>query len=86
VFEARHIQASGSAHRARLVVDDVSFAVRKGDVLGIAGLIGAGRTELLNALFGALPAGFSGEVLLDGRALNIRHPADAIANAMALDS
>ena len=84
VFEARHINVPDAARRGRLLVDDVSFAVRKGEVLGIAGLVGAGRTEILTAIFGASPAGFTGEVLLDGRALSIRHPADAIAHGIAL--
>lgn len=84
VFEARHIKVPDATRLARFLVDDVSFAVRKGEVLGIAGLIGAGRTELLTALFGAAPSGFSGEVVLDGLPLNIRHPADAIARGIAL--
>ncbi len=83
-FEARHIKVPDAARRERLLVDDVSFAVRKGEVLGIAGLIGAGRTELLTALFGASPTNFTGEVLLDRRPVNIRHPADAIARGIAL--
>lgn len=84
VFEARHIKVPDTARRERLLVDDVSFAVRKGEVLGIAGLIGAGRTELLTAIFGASSAGFSGEILLDGRPLKIGHPADAIAHGIGL--
>ncbi len=83
-FETRHINVPDPARRERLLVHDVSFAIRKGEVLGIAGLMGAGRTELLTALFGASPTGFSGEVLLDGRPLQIRHPADAIARGIGL--
>ncbi len=83
-FEARHISVPDPARRERLLVDDVSFAIRKGEVLGIAGLMGAGRTELLTALFGASPAGFTGEVLLDGQLVKIRNPADAIAHGIGL--
>ncbi len=59
-------------------VRDVSFAVHAGEILGLAGLVGAGRSELARAVFGAEPAD-SGSVSLDGRPLRIRKPADAIA-------
>lgn len=63
-------------------IRDVSFHVRSGEVLAFAGLIGAGRTEIANALFGLAPKS-SGEVRLNGRALNIRSPSDAIAAKIA---
>ncbi|MGV1772133.1 sugar ABC transporter ATP-binding protein [Agrobacterium vitis] len=57
---------------------DISFDLRKGEILGFYGLIGAGRSELCQSLFGIThPA--SGTVTLEGRALDIRSPADAIA-------
>lgn len=79
VFEARHVSAADQARRGRLVVNDVSFSLRRGEVLGIAGLMGAGRTELLATLFGAWPARTTGEILVDGRPVRITHPSDAIA-------
>ncbi len=64
-------------------VHDVSFAVRRGEVLGIAGLVGAGRTELVRLVFGAdRPA--SGRIRLDGRLLAIGSPRDAIASGICL--
>lgn len=60
------------------VVRDVSFEVRAGEIVGLAGLVGAGRTELARAVFGAETPD-SGTVELDGKALKIRTPADAIA-------
>ena len=60
------------------LVDDVSFSVRKGEVLGIAGLMGSGRTEMLMALFGAWPNEHSRQVLVEGRQVNIQAPSDAI--------
>ncbi|GAA2341152.1 sugar ABC transporter ATP-binding protein [Saccharopolyspora halophila] len=59
-------------------VRDASFEVRAGEIVGLAGLVGAGRTELARAIFGAEPPD-RGVVRLDGRELRIRGPADAIA-------
>jgi rhamnose transport system ATP-binding protein len=57
---------------------DVSLSVRSGEILGIAGLVGSGRTQLAETLFGLTPAD-SGEILLRGRPVRIASPADAIA-------
>jgi len=62
---------------------DVSFTVKKGEILGIAGLIGAGRTEVIETIFG-IREKVSGEILIDGKVVNIESPRDAIANHMAL--
>jgi ribose transport system ATP-binding protein len=59
-------------------ITDIHFEVRSGEVLGIAGLIGAGRSRILNMLFG-VNRRTAGEVLLDGKPLSIENPADAIA-------
>lgn len=63
-------------------VRDVSFEVRAGEVLAFAGLIGSGRTEIANALFGLSPKN-SGNIRLNGQSLNIRSPSDAIAAKIA---
>jgi ribose transport system ATP-binding protein len=65
------------------VISDVSFAVRAGEVVGIAGLLGAGRTELARAVFGA-DRFDSGQVFVDGRPVRFRSPADAIARGIGL--
>ena len=64
-------------------VRDVSFAIRQGEVLGLTGLVGAGRTEVARCLFGADRAD-SGTIELDGRPLTIRHPREAISAGLAL--
>jgi L-arabinose transport system ATP-binding protein len=56
---------------------DVSFEIRAGEVIGVAGLVGAGRSELARALFGAVPQR-GGRVELDGRTVRLRSPRDAI--------
>ena len=55
----------------------ISFSVRRGEILGFAGLMGAGRTELARAIFGAEPAD-AGRILVHGREVSIRSPADAV--------
>jgi len=62
---------------------DVSFSVRRGEILGLAGLVGAGRTDLLEALFGAAPAD-TGRLWIHERPAQIRSPLDAIRLGMAL--
>ncbi len=64
---------------------DVSFRVRRGEVLGLAGLMGAGRTEVLSALFGLAPAD-AGEIRVAGRPARISSPRDALARGIALVS
>jgi ribose transport system ATP-binding protein len=58
-------------------IRDVSFSVKKGEILGLAGLMGAGRTEVARAIFGA-DALEGGEILIDGRPVKIRAPRDAV--------
>ncbi len=63
-------------------VRDVTLDVRAGEVVGLAGLVGAGRTELARVLFGLTPAD-SGEILLDGRRVALRSPQEAVAHGFA---
>jgi ribose transport system ATP-binding protein len=71
VFEVRHLTTQTG-------VKDVSFELNRGEIVAFAGLVGAGRTELVRAVFGA-DRKTSGEVFLNGRLLRIRGPRDAIA-------
>jgi ribose transport system ATP-binding protein len=69
-------------HRAKLV-HDVSFQIRAGEIVGFAGITGAGRTELIRAIFGADPY-VAGEMKLAGQRYKPRSPADAIRKGIAL--
>ncbi|WP_328591365.1 sugar ABC transporter ATP-binding protein [Brevibacillus migulae] len=62
---------------------DISFSVRSGEILGLAGLMGAGRTEVAKVLFGVTPA-THGKILIDGKETTIRKPIDAIGAGIAL--
>jgi rhamnose transport system ATP-binding protein len=63
-------------------VRDVSFSIRSGEILGLAGLVGAGRTELARVLFGLTPAD-SGQIFLSGRAVRIDSPPTAVRHGVA---
>ncbi len=65
------------------LAESVSFDIRKGEVLGLTGLVGAGRTEIARVIFGA-DAKTGGVLRLDGETLNIRSPRDAIAAGLCL--
>jgi ribose transport system ATP-binding protein len=75
LLQVRNLKRAG-------VLQDISFDVRQGEILGIAGLMGAGRSELARAIFGADPLD-SGEILKDGKRLDIHSPADAIRHGIA---
>ena len=76
VLEMKHVSCADSG------VHDVSLTVKAGEIVGMAGLVGAGRTELARILFGITPAS-AGEILLDGKAVSISSPRDAIAHGIA---
>jgi len=68
----------------KMLVDNVSFKVHYGEIVGIAGLMGAGRTEMINSLFGDFKGRISGEVLVDGEKVKIGKTADAIKSGLGL--
>lgn len=74
VLRAEHISTADK-------VRDVTLEVRAGEIVGIAGLVGSGRTEFARAIFGADPR-TAGRILIDGKEVNIRSPLDAIQNGM----
>ncbi|CAM4227285.1 D-ribose transporter ATP-binding protein [Streptococcus penaeicida] len=72
-FEVKNLSGQG--------FEDVSFSVRKGEILGFSGLMGAGRTEVMRALFG-LDTKKAGKVIIDGQEVDIKNPAQAIAKGI----
>ena len=65
------------------VISDISFDLRKGEILGLAGLMGAGRTEVLEAIFGVTRVD-AGEILIRGKQVRIKSPSGAISAGMGL--
>lgn len=82
VLEARNVTVHDPVVPGKLLVDNVSFSVSRGEVLGIAGLMGAGRSDLLMAIFGGHPGGMSGDITVAGKSAHIRTPADAIRHGI----
>lgn len=76
VLQVEHINQAG-------ILKDVSFELRKGEILGFAGLVGAGRTELMNTVFGITQAD-SGDIYLSGKKVHIRNPLSAMKAGIAL--
>lgn len=84
IFEARHITCFDVDNPARKRVDDVSFQLRRGEILGVAGLVGAGRTEMAMAIFGCYPGRSELSLMLNGAPLRIDSPQTAVASGVCL--
>ncbi len=82
VLEVKNLSVYDLDNADKKLVSDVSFAVRKGEVLGIAGLMGAGRSELLMGIFAAWNGKVSGDVFVEGGKVKIDSPAEAIKNGI----
>jgi len=82
VLEVKNLNAFDFDNPSKKLVDDVSFSVRKGEILGIAGLMGAGRSELLMTIFGAWHGKTSGEIVVQGNKIKNSSPSEAIKNGI----
>jgi ABC-type sugar transport system ATPase subunit len=83
-LELEALRVADAAEPGRVLVDDVSFTLARGEVLGLAGLQGSGASDVLHALFGARGRCASGRVRLDGAPFAARAPRDAIARGVML--
>jgi len=83
ILEIQNITVPHPYNPGKNIINSVSFSLRKGEILGLAGLVGAGRSELVNAVFGSGPKK-SGTVTLNGKLLDISSPRDAIRYGLAL--
>ena len=78
ILEVEHLTAKRPKS-----IEDVSFTLRKGEILGIAGLVGSKRTDIVETLFGVIEKK-SGTIKIDGKEVNIRNPKEATKNGLAL--
>ncbi len=76
IFQVNHLNYG-------LMVRDVSFCVRKGEVLGLSGLVGSGRTETFRAIFGAVKKD-SGEILVENKKITINSPKDGVGCGLGM--
>ena len=79
VLRIENFKVQHPSSTAKNIIEDVSFTLRKGEVLGLAGLVGSGRSELLRAVFGALPKR-AGKIYINGEEVAIHNTAAAIRN------
>ncbi|OPX03111.1 xylose ABC transporter ATP-binding protein [Geobacillus sp. LEMMY01] len=82
VLKVDHYSVSDE-RTGRKIIEDVSFSLRSGEILGISGLMGSGRTELFTSLFGVYHGKKEGNVWIDGKQVEIHRPAEAIRYGMA---
>ncbi len=84
LLQVRNLTLPWPGHARGYRLKDINFDLHAGEVLGIAGLMGAGRTELLECLFGANSVPVTGDIELQGKRVSPQHPRDAIENGIAL--
>lgn len=82
ILRVQHLSFS-PATRNKKGLTDISMSLKKGEVLGIAGLMGSGRSEFFECLFGIHPKCTKGEIFLKGKVVNIKNPIDAIRHGLA---
>lgn len=83
LLRVENLTLTGDGSGRRVLVSNVSLRLMRGEVLGIFGLVGAGRTELLEAIFGLHDENTEGALFVEGSPVHFRSPADAIAAGIA---
>jgi ABC-type sugar transport system ATPase subunit len=84
VLAVQNLSLPWTGHARAWRLRNITFQLRRGEIVGIAGLMGAGRTELLESLFGSSPEPPEGRILLDGKEVRFQHPAEALAAGIGL--
>lgn len=84
VLRVEHLTVPHPTIKGKNIVEDISFHLKKGEILGIGGLVGAGRSEIIEAVFGKIQKGVNKEVYIEGKKVNIKNPRDAIKAGIGL--
>lgn len=84
VLEINGLSLAWPGHSKPWRLKEINLTLNRGEILGVAGLMGAGRTELLECIFGASNVKPSGEIRIEGRLCNFLHPADAMKAGVAM--
>jgi ABC-type sugar transport system ATPase subunit len=84
ILSVKNLTRTDPEKKQKVLIDNITFDLKQGEILGIAGLLGAGRTELLESLFGAAEGNTSGELHLDGKLLQLPDPQSAISAGISL--
>jgi len=75
-FRVEHLEVPHPFALGKKIIEDVSFSLKRGEILGLTGLVGSGRSETLNGIFGILPT-TGGKIFLEGKEISIKSPKDA---------
>ena len=84
MLEIKNLTAYDSNNPDKKKVDNVSFNVRQGEILGISGLMGSGRSELVSTIFGEYGTKITGNIIIDGKEVKIKSAKDAMTNKISL--
>jgi len=84
VLEVKDLSVEDPFHLGKKALDNISFTVRKGEILGVAGLMGSGRSELVTTIFGEYGRNRTGEILLNGRTVANTSAREAMNNRISL--
>lgn len=82
-FFVKNLRVKHPYNRKKYIVDGVDVSVRRGEILGLVGLVGSGRSETVNAIFGAIDGSYD-EMRIEGKPVHITDPKDAIHKGLAL--
>lgn len=84
VFEVRNYSVKYPYAPGTNILNNISFSIKKGEILGLIGLVGSGRSELVTSIFGYQNKASSGEIWMEGKKVNISNPSDAKKHGLAL--
>lgn len=82
-FSVKNLRVKHPYNKKKYIVDGIDVSVRKGEILGLVGLVGSGRSETVNAIFGSIDGAYD-EMRIYGKPVRIRDPKDAISKGLAL--